>query len=298
MNILMTGGTGFIGRELGFLLVNSGHKLKIVTRNAASAKEKLTFNCETIERDLNSEPLIASDFADIDAIINLAGETIDGRWTTQKKTHILESRKQSAKNLLLNCPEAVKTIVTVSAQGYYGDRGQEDLDENSKKGEGFLAEVCEAWEKPFLEIQNKRVVILRLGLVLSKKGGALRKMLPIFQNNLGAQFGDGEQWMSFISLKDLVRLFADAVEDKAFRGIYNAVNNHPIQNKDFTKILADTLGVWQMPAVPKFVLKILLGEMSELILSSLKLYSFRIKQTEFEFKDVDLASYLEKELQS
>ena len=296
MNIMMTGGTGFIGQELGFKLVGSGHKLKIVTRDQESAKRKLNFSSEFIECDLNSEALKASDFADIDVIINLAGESVDGRWTAEKKKLIKESREQTTRHLLLNCPNTVKTIVTASAQGFYGDRGNEALNEDTPKGAGFLAEVCDAWEAPFRKKLNQRVVILRIGLVLSKKGGALKKMMSLFKNYLGAELGSGEQWMSFISLDDLTNLFCACVEDANWTGLVNAVNNKPVQNKYFTRVLVEALGVIQLPRVPKFMLKIVLGEMSELVLASLKVYSAKSEQNNFKCRDLDLAEFLKREL--
>ncbi len=290
------GGTGFIGQELGVKLVASGHKLKVVTRKAASAKLVLTYPCEIIECDLNTTSLKAPDFAGVDAIVNLAGETVDGRWSAEKKKLIKQSREQIASHLLLNCPPSVKTIVTASAQGYYGDRGDEAINEDSVKGEGFLADVCEAWEAPFKRNLNKRVVILRIGLVLSQKGGALKKMIALFKKHLGAELGSGRQWMSFISLNDLTNLFCSCIENSNWNGVVNAVNNKPIQNKDFTILLSKTLGVIRLPAVPQFVLKIILGEMSNLVLSSLKVYSLKSEKNNFKFIDEDLESFLKKEL--
>lgn len=296
MNILLTGGTGLIGQELGKALVQAGHNLTVVTRSPATARINLQYKCELVECNLATHPLDISYFQDIDVIINMAGETIDGRWTNKKKKQIIESRVQIASNLLKYCPSTVATILTASALGFYGDRGDEELTEDSELGTGFLAEVCEAWENPFRNITKQRVVILRIGIVLSKKGGALNKMIKIFQYNLGATLGSGKQWMSWISLNDLVRLVTFSIDNQELRGVINAVNNEPTQNHQFTQLLAQNLKVVQLPAVPKFVLKIILGEMSSLVLSSAKVFSRKLKKINFKFKDTNLNEFLKNEL--
>lgn len=296
----MTGATGFIGSSLGQSLAAMGHTLAIVTRNKEKAREHLCFNAEVIECDLNISALAKEHFSDVDVVINLAGESIDGRWTEEKKDQIFNSRKATSSNLLQNCPTSVKTIITASAQGIYGNRGDEELTEESRLGEGFLAEVCKSWESAFVEFQNKnpiqRVVLLRIGLVLSKKGGALKKMISIFQKNIGAIIGDGNQWMSCISLEDLIRIFVQAIENDKYRGVINAVNNFPVTNAQFTKILCEKLQVLQLPKVPAFASRALLGEMSQLILNSAKLNPDKLIELGFVFTNTRFDVFIDQEL--
>jgi len=180
MNILMTGGTGFIGKELAKKIASEGHKLTVVTRNESSAKNKLPEGTKFIEGDLNTTPLTEENFRGIDAIINLAGEAIDSRWTKQHKQNIKSSRIVGTKNLLLNCPASVKTLISTSAIGYYGDRGDEELTELSPKGSGFLSDVCKEWELEAESFRGERLVIFRFGMVLSPQGGALKRRIKIF----------------------------------------------------------------------------------------------------------------------
>lgn len=286
MNILMTGGTGFIGRELAKKLVLSGHKLTVVTRNAGSAKDKLPPGTNIIECDLNTTPLTKENFAGIEAIINLAGESIDSRWTKQHKQNIKNSRVEGTKNLLLNCPADVKTLISASAIGFYGDRNDEVLTENSAKGSGFLCDVCEAWENEARAFKGPRLVILRFGMVLSPEGGALNTLTKIFNAHLGSPVGSGRQWVSFISLRELLEVITEALSNDAISGIFNAVNNHPMTNEEFSKALAKKLDVILLPRVPAMAIKLVLGEMSELIL-----YSQKVKSGfPFKFEDTTLES--------
>ena len=280
----MTGATGFIGSQLTVQLLQEGHSLVLVTRDVAAAQRKFGDKPEFIECDLNKNALSTSDFKNVQAVINLAGESIQGRWTAEKKSRIMQSRTNVAQNLLKNIPPSVKTLITVSAQGIYGDRSSEELTEESSPGEGFLAEVCKAWEAQFQNVPS-RLVILRLGMVLAPEGGALKKLLSLFRKNLGAVLGDGRQWMSCISLHDLIRILSAALTDENYVGVINAVNESPVTNDQFTKLLCKKLDVLQLPRVPAFFLKAALGEMSDLVLSSLKVYPRKLNELGFKFAD-------------
>ena len=296
MKILLTGATGFIGTELVRHLLAEGHELKVITRNRAAAQNHLGAKPEFIEHDLNESPLQTNDFHTVDAVINLAGESIQGRWTAEKKNRIMQSRKNVADNLLRNLPKTVSTLITVSAQGIYGDRGAEILTENSSAGEGFLAEVCKNWEAQLREFKGNRLVILRLGMVLAPQGGALKKLLGIFRKNLGAALGDGRQWMSFISLNDLVHIFSEALANESYAGVINVVTDQPITNKDFSAELCRHLHVLQLPRVPAFVLKLSLGEMSELVLSSQRVSPDMLKKLKFKFNEPGLVDVFNRYL--
>lgn len=284
---MITGATGFIGSAVGQKLTDLGHSVVIVTRNKIKAHQQLTYKAEFVEHDLNNTPMSVESFKDIDAVINLAGESVDSRWSVDKKNKILNSRVISSKNLLINCPSTVKTIITASAQGIYGDRGDEVLTEESELGQGFLAEVCRAWENEF-KSRSQRVIILRMGMIMSKKGGVLKKLIPLFQKNLGAVLGSGRQWMSWISLNDLANVITESLINERYNGVINVVNNNPVTNSDFTKILCKILKVWCLPRVPAIVLRVVLGEMSQLVLSSLKLKPQKLNELGFKFHDTKL----------
>ncbi len=291
MKILITGATGFIGSSLGEYLAKEGHAVVLVTRNAKEASRHLTYKADLVECDLNSEALPLESFAKINVVINLAGESIEGRWTRAKKSKILNSRIYTSRNLLKNCPDTVSTIITASAQGIYGDRGDELISESSSLGTGFLADVCRSWEAEFKN-RNQRVVVLRFGLVMSPAGGALQKLIMLFKKNLGAPLGSGLQWVSYISLNDLVRLISEAVKNPRYDGVINAVNNSPVTNAELTTELCKKLKVWCLPYVPAKIIRIMLGEMSELVLSSLRLKPQKLNQLGFIFKDADLNAIL------
>jgi uncharacterized protein len=298
MKILMTGATGMIGSGLGQKLVELGHNLVVITRNKKHAKENLTFFAEVIEFDLSQNTLPVEFFKDIDAVVNLAGESIDGRWTADKKEKILSSRSVNSRNLMQNCPTTVSVAVSASGIGIYGDRADEKLTESSSLGSGFLTEVCRQWEAPFLELRSPRCVIVRTGIVLSKKGGALKKLIDLFQKNLGAVLGSGQQWMSYISLEDIVNVYIEALQNKSCSRVLNACNQQPVQNEVFTSLLCQKLDVLQLPRVPSIVLKGLLGEMQHLVLDSACVIPEKLIELGFQFKHSSLETILEEELMS
>ena len=302
MKILMTGATGLIGKSLGQKLVELGHQVIAVSRDAGTAKQGLPYPAQILEWDLMSKPLPVESFLGVEAVIHLLGESVDGRWTEHKKAEIMRSRKVASDNLLKNIPKSVLTVVSASAQGIYGDRKDEILSEDSSPGEGFLADVCKAWEKPFFKFQkdsiSTKVVIVRIGLVLTFRGGALKKLIGLFQKNLGAALGSGKQWMSWISLRDLVEIFVHAVTDKKYEGVINAVKQNRVQNGEFTKTLAEELKAFQLAAAPAFVLKSVLGEMASLVLASQKVDCAKLKNLKFNFLDTELRKYFSVELKN
>ena len=297
--ILITGATGFIGQELGQKLTAAGFLLKVVSRHKTSAEDRLGFPAEIIEHDLNLNELPIAEFDNVVAVIHLAGESIDGRWTEKKKQSILASRESTSNNLLKNIPAHVETVLSVSAQGIYSDQGETEITEDSKQGSDFLADVCKRWERPFLNLMSttgKQVAIFRLGLVLSGKGGALHKMIPIFKNNLGASIGSGKQWISWIHVDDVCAVFQQSLTNKKFEGVFNLVTNHPVRNAEFTKTLCQNMHVFQLPAVPQFVIKTLFGEMSTVLLSSIKVIPAHLNQLDYKFKYANLDEALAVEI--
>ncbi len=265
MRILLTGATGFIGCQVGKALVKDGHEVVAMVRDPA--RVDLPFPAEIVSW---SAPQIPK----VEAVIHLAGESIAGaRWSESRKKEILNSRADTTKQLidLLRKSEVRPlSVICASAVGYYGNRGDEWLSEDSAKGNGFLAEVCESWETAtdaFSSVSD-RLVQLRIGIVLERFGGALAEILPIFKRGLGGTLGSGKQWMSWIHLEDLVGLMLFALKDTRVTGKWNAVAPQPVTNKDFTRILAATLKCKSFFPVPALGLKLALGEMSDLLLAS------------------------------
>jgi uncharacterized protein (TIGR01777 family) len=294
-NILLTGGTGLIGHEVSKALSEKGHKLFVVTRNAKKAQASSAFPCHFIEGHLESESLRNSELAEVDAVINMMGETIDGRWTSHKKQKIYDSRAKASQNLIdsVSGNKRIKKIISFSAIGYYGNRGEDELIETSVPGEGFLSQVCKDWEKPWqLAISknlfpNAEISILRMGMVLAANGGAFNKLKKIFGKRLGSVLGSGQQWVSWIHIQDVVNVVCWALEQKGVGGIYNTVAPQPVRNIQLSKTLAESLHRGMMPRVPAAVLKIALGEMSALVLDSQKVSSQRLQNAGFQFQHPD-----------
>ena len=280
MRILLTGGTGFIGRALGTELARRGHELVCLVRDPSRAS--LPYPAELVPWQGEVPAL-----RDIDAVIHLAGESIGGkRRSKAQKTKIIESRVATAKALGEGICRAAghrpRAFISAAAIGYYGDRGDEVLNEESTPGEGFLAETCLAWEAAASEAgEGLRVVCVRTGLVLGREGGALAAMLPLFKAGLGGRLGSGRQWMSWIHLDDLVQLYCFALENEAVSGPVNGVAPHPVTNAEFTKSLGTQLKVPAFLPAPAFALKLALGEMSALLLESQRV---RSRATELGFR--------------
>jgi uncharacterized protein (TIGR01777 family) len=302
MKILITGGTGFIGQKLGQQLALEGHELFVISRSKARAELELSYPATIIEHDLNEKRLLAANWPAVDTVVHLMGENVGSeRWTEERKAKILSSRKQATENLMTEMPSAVKTFVAASAIGYYGDTGNELVTEKSQPAPGneFLRSVCEQWEASVQsQIDEKkrqgvnlREVILRIGVVLGFQGGALKKMLPIFRSQLGAPLGSGEQWMSWIHLKDLVSMLKQSVLNSKYQGLINAVAPQPVTNRKFTELLCEQLSVLKGPAVPALALKVTLGEMAEMVLSSQKVSSQKVSDLgfQFEFPELEVA---------
>ncbi|GAB5411860.1 MAG: hypothetical protein ChlgKO_09740 [Chlamydiales bacterium] len=263
MKILITGSSGFVG--------------KAVVKQLARNHELFFFS--------HSDSF--SQIPQVDAIIHLAGENIFGRWTKKKKRRIRESRLSFTEKLVASLVAQDKTpkhFLSASAIGFYGDRGDEILDENSAKGEGFLSDVCEGWEnasKPLIE-KGTRVVHMRFGVILSPDGGALKKMLLPFKLGLGGRIGTGKQWMSVIQLTDLLRAIEFLLEHREVTGAVNLCT--PIINLEFSKQVAKSVNRSLGPPLPAFFVKLLFGEMGEsLLLASTRVQPNKILTNGFSF---------------
>lgn len=293
MKILMTGATGLIGKELGQALAKSGHEITVLSRNIEKAKAELPFPAHVFKWNGDQGEIPLEALKEIEAVINLAGESIGaGRWTAESKKLIYDSRIEGTRNLvkaIIKMHEEgnlkIKDFISASAIGIYGDRSNTLLHEDTFHGNDYLAKVCEDWEKEaqILTEMNIRVVNPRIGIVLSQYGGALDKLLPLFTNGIGSAVGTGNQWMSWIHHQDLVRLFQHVLENKSITGPVNAVAPDPVTNLVFSKILARTLKKRLFPKVPSFILKLALGEMSTLVLSSQRVSCAKVLQSGFTF---------------
>jgi uncharacterized protein (TIGR01777 family) len=234
-----------------------------------------------------------------DAAVHLAGESIaDGRWDEEKKRRILESRVKGTRLLaetLAGLKEKPKVLVSASAIGFYGDRGAEVLREESASGENFLSEVCREWEKATLVASQAgiRVAHIRIGVVLSAEGGALEKMLKPFKLGLGGRVGSGQQYMSWITLDDLVGVIKRALTDESMRGPINAVAPKPVTNEEFTKALGRVLGRPTFLPIPAFAARLAFGEMADaLLLSGARVEPARLKEAGYEFKNPEIEDAL------
>ncbi|MEX2264213.1 MAG: TIGR01777 family oxidoreductase [Bryobacteraceae bacterium] len=262
MNITITGGTGFIGRKLEERLSADAHKVIVLSRSRGMRWEPM-----------KEEPP-AESLSSADAIVHLAGESVGQRWTPEAKAAIRESRVQGTRRLIQGLSTLSRrpaVLVSGSAIGIYGDRGDETLTESSTPGSGFLPELCTAWEREadLAEALGIRVVKLRTGIVLGKGGGALEKMLPPFKAFVGGRLGSGRQWMSWIHIDDLVGLIRFAI-DQPLSGPVNGTAPNPVTNAQFTRELASALGRPAIFPAPALALKTLMGEMAGVLLESQK----------------------------
>jgi uncharacterized protein (TIGR01777 family) len=281
----MTGATGLIGRRLMKVLAADGHSLHVLSRHAGT---NLPAGVKLSAWDpMKNEPPVES-LQNADVVVHLAGEPVAQRWTEESKRKIRDSRVTGTRNLvqalskLGNRPAA---LVSASAIGYYGSRGDEVLTENSAPGTGYLAEVCEAWEREAVaaEALGMRVATVRIGIVLDPRGGALQKMLPPFRMGVGGKVGTGRQWMSWIHLDDLAGIFKMAIE-KPVQGPVNGSAPNPVVNADFTKALAVAVRRPAIFPVPEFGLKLLFGEMSTVLLGSQRVQPQKAASSGYQFR--------------
>ncbi len=293
-SILITGASGLIGARLTEILLEKGYRVAHLGRSKKSGGvPSYIWDVEKGEIDLKS-------LEGADAIIHLAGAGVaEKRWTHQRKQEILESRTKSAALLyesLKDTKHNVKVVVSASAIGYYGGgRGIEVVNEESKPGNDYLATVVVDWEKALDRISSlgMRVAKIRIGIVLSEKGGALKEMASPIKWGVGAPLGTGEQMVSWIHLDDLSNLFIKAVEDASMVGAFNGVSPHPVTNREMTKAIAKVLKrPLFLPAIPTFVLKIMIGEMADIVVTGSNVSSEKIQRSGFKFKFTDLDNTL------
>jgi uncharacterized protein (TIGR01777 family) len=292
MKVLLSGSHGLVGKALITRLEANRHEICRLVRHAPSSESEIEWSPDRYS-------IAISRLEGFDAVIHLAGESIaEGRWTDEKKQRIRESRVKGTKLLsdaLANLSRPPKTLIAASAIGFYGNRGDEILRETSAPGEGFLPEVCIAWEKATELAMQKgiRVVNTRFGIILSKEGGALAKMLPPFRMGIGGRIGSGRQWMSWIALNDVVEGLNYVLTNESLSGPVNFVAPKPVTNAEFTKTLGRVLSRPTFFPVPAFAARLALGEMADaLLLSSQRVEPARLNDANYTFRFSELREAL------
>ncbi|WP_269624106.1 TIGR01777 family oxidoreductase [Prochlorococcus marinus] len=295
MKLLLTGCTGFIGRELIPLLIKEGHSLTVISRQskrklkAIDNEQSINFiQMDPAESSSWDKEEIQHSLKSCEGVINLAGEPIaEKRWTTDHCKKITNSRIETTKNLinnLRNLRKPPKVLINASAIGFYGSHPQIKFNEENIQGDDFLANLCKEWES---SAKNKpratRLLIVRIGIVLAKDGGALGKMLPIFRAGLGGPIGDGKQWMSWIHRTDLCNLINESLKNSAWSGVVNGVAPNPIRMNEFSNSLGQELGRPSLLAVPGPILTLILGDGARVVLEGQNVQPQRLNKLKFKF---------------
>lgn len=274
MNVAITGATGFIGRGVAEHLRNSGHNVRAVSLRGAIPPDAL---------------------AGTNAVIHLAGEPVAQRWTQAARDRILRSRVEGTRVLVAAMrAQPPQVLISASAVGYYGSRGDEVLIESATPADDFLGRVAVAWEEAAqaAEPMGVRVARLRIGMVLGPRGGALARMLPPFRLGIGGRLGDGDQWMSWIHIDDLIGLIAFLMKESTVRGVFNATSPFPVTNREFTRALAEAVHRPAILPVPAWVLRLMFGEMSQVLLASQRAFPDAAQRAGFVFQHPDIFAAL------
>tara|TARA_R110002124_G_scaffold280490_1_gene453768 strand:+ start:6435 stop:7334 length:900 start_codon:yes stop_codon:yes gene_type:complete len=294
MNILITGGTGFIGQELRETFLKEGHNLIIITRSPKKYEDEAASN----QRFISWEDDLISEMENCDVVINLAGENIFGqRWNDEVKKRIYDSRINATRSLV----EAIKkaenkpsVFISASASGIYGDQGNTILTEEAKAADDFLAEVCVDWEEESQKAAEfgVRVVNPRIGIVFEEGGGALEKMIPPFKFFVGGPIGDGKQYMSWIHRTDLVKALIFPIDNEELIGAYNVCSPNPATMNEVSETLGDVMNRPSFFRVPKFALNIAFGEAAQPITGSIRMQPKKLQIHGFEFRFEELEETL------
>lgn len=284
MKVLVSGGTGFVGKKIVSDLLNIGHEVYLLTRKLSQNKTKNLheIHWESVHHDIDLSGI------EIEGVINLVGENIaSSRWNNEKKKRIYNSRIDGTKKIIESLKDKkIKSFVSASAIGYYGNEAKFELVESSDAGSDFMAKVVSDWEKEALHASeiSSRVSIMRLGVVLGKKGGMMEKILPLFKLSLGGKLSHGKMKMNFIHIEDVSNLFIKALEEETFKGIYNAVTPFSSTNEEFTSCLSKLLQKKANFHTPGFLLKIFLGEVASVVLSDVLVKPKKLMDEKFYFK--------------
>jgi uncharacterized protein (TIGR01777 family) len=298
MNILVTGGTGFLGRWIVRRLVADGHAVTVVSRNPVSRGVE---GCSYVT--WGGLP-VAEISLSADTVVHLAGDAVfPGRWTSEKKIELLNSRVQTLRGVLevlRRRGAPLRTVISASAIGFYGNAGSSLVDENAPRGPGFLADLVESWERcALVESRNifsdVRAVSLRFGIILHPSGGVLKRLWPLFSCGLGGKLGAGLQYMSWIHLDDAVESVLFVLNNSVASGVWNVVSPCAATNAEFTKVLADTLRRPAFFAVPAWVLRTIFGEGACVVLEGQNVVPTKLLDAGFRFRYSKLADALRRQ---
>ena len=274
MNVAITGASGFVGRAVAENLRNSGHVVRAVSLRGTLAPDAL---------------------AGVNAVVHLAGEPVAQRWTAAARERIMRSRIDGTRSLVAAMRgKPPQVLISASAVGYYGSRGDEILTEAAPAADDFLGRVAAAWEEEALAAEplGVRVARLRIGMVLGPNGGALARMLPPFRLGVGGRLGSGRQWMSWIHIQDLIALIAFLMKESTVRGVFNAASPFPVTNREFTQALAEAVHRPAILPVPAFALRLIFGEMAEVLLASQRAVPDAAQRAGFVFQHPDVFAAL------
>ncbi|MEZ5332664.1 MAG: TIGR01777 family oxidoreductase [Thermoanaerobaculia bacterium] len=298
MRVVITGGSGLIGRALAAELAGAGHEVGVTSRHPDGVRD-LPAGVELAQWDTASAERLASLIDGVDAVVHLVGESLaDGRWTEERKRRILESRVRSTTAVAAALAAAGSrpgVLVQASGVGYYGARGEEEITEASSAGEGFLADICRTWEESGAAVEELGVrrVVVRTGIVLSTDGGALPKMALPFKLFAGGPVAGGRQWMSWIHLDDEVGAIRFLLEDPTAADVYNLTAPTPERNRDFSAALGRALHRPSLAPVPGFALRLLYGEMSQLLTHGQRVLPRRLLEAGYTFRHPAVREALE-----
>ena len=286
MIIGITGGTGFIGHAVRRNLEARGDSTILYSRRGGAERRLFSL----------THPL---DVSGCEGLVHLAGESILGLWTKEKRRRILESRVEGTRRLvegIAAAPVKPRVLVSASAIGFYGDTGETVVDEAAPAGSGFLAEVAQAWEAEALKAEalGVRVVRLRIGFVLGRDGGAMQLIKPVFRLGVGGRLGSGRQWMSCIEVEDLAAMVSTCLHDVQFTGPVNAVMPEPVTNSDFTRAAAHAARRPALFPAPAFALRLGLGDLSHLLLDSQRVVPGRFLQAGFPYRFAKVGAAMEE----
>ncbi len=301
--IIVTGATGLIGRKLCSQLLEQGNEITIFTRNPEAAKKVMRGAKKYVKWNYNNPQEWKDYLNETDSVIHLAGSNLGAkRWNYKFKKELFNSRIESTRqlvNTIKNCGDKPKSLITASAVGFYGDRGDEELIEKSYPGKDFLSNLCSEWEKEAekIEDQNVRRVSLRIGLALSSEGGVLKKFLPPFKIFLGGPLGNGKQWFPWIHIEDLINIIIHTIKTESLEGPVNIASPGIVRMNDFATSLGKVLQRPSFFQVPKFILKIAVGEFANAIISGQKVSVTKLLNSGYEFKFTDLENALKNLLE-
>lgn len=299
MRVTLTGATGRIGLSIVEALRGRGDEVTVLTRDPERARAKLPPGVEALRWDPKAGPAPAGALSGREAVIHLAGEDVAQRWSEKAKREIRESREAGTRNLVEGIEaagdERPRTLVSASASGLYGPHGDEPVDEDAPAGDDFLAGVVVAWEREARRAEELgvRVVLMRTGVVLSPDAGALRKMLPPFKLGVGGPVAGGRQYLPWVHLDDVVGMYLAALDDPRWNGPFNLVAPNAVTNREFSKALGRALRRPAFAPVPGFALKLLYGEMSQIVLTGVNMVARRAQEHGYEFRHPQVAEALE-----